>query len=303
MIALGNDSGRLKLAELYANKDGVILNEDAFDQYFNINNEIVKFPQKDKCVLNLSSLVFCIPEGLGANSYLNRKSSSFTGYDQVQKAYRVNLFNGANITENVTTWGTENVNADIQNVPNNQFQYSSLNKSLFKNRTAGFEFYLNGDWNRYSTTAGGNCFTFSIRFKASGTPNTYRSFFQFDNRAANTPLRMEYANSGRYTIYSNSGRPEGVFPGISLTLFNTFTIVVERDNIQTYANGVVGTGGTISCGTLVDRNVFTIGSWRARNDSNKDIGKNLEIQSIRLWDCALSSNEIQDLVKIDRAGW
>ena len=301
-IGLANKDNSVLMAELYANKNNTIVNEDAFDQYFNINEEIVKFPQKDKCVLNLSSLVFCIPDGLGYNSYLNRKSSLPTGYDEVQKAYRVNLFSGSNVTQNVTTWGTENVNADIGNVTSAQFQYSSLNKSLFKSNIAGFEFYLNGDWNRYSTTAGGNCFTFSIRFKAARRPRNFRSFFQFSSCAANTPLRVEYTD-GRYTIFSNNGAPEGVFPNVSLTSFNTLTIVVQRDSIQVYANGIAGTGGTISCGALADRNVFSIGSYRASNNDNQNIGTNLEIQSIRLWDCALSSSEIQDLVKIDRAGW
>lgn len=306
MIALGNHNGAVLPGELYANKDGVIYNEDAFDIEYKINDRMVPFPQKPKCVLNLTGLTFSILSGCGRNAYINRKSSSVRQYNTIPHPYDITTFTRSGLRWGRLTnrWSSENVNGDINNIPVGNLQYSGLSKTLFKPDQFACSFNLKGDWNRYSTDAGGNKFTFSIRFRTNRNPFNFRSLIRFSNLtdAKDSTLRIEW--TGRTIgIYSRSGSSEGEFGSLNLREFNTFTIVVDGTSIKSYLNGVYKTTGSISLGALHNMNVFSLGSCAGSYSGQSEIGCNMEFSSIRLWDCTLTDEEVSNIYKIDRAGW
>ena len=304
-IGLANKDNSVLMAELYANKDNTIVNEDRFDQYFNISDQIIKFPQKDKCVFNLSSLVFSVLNGCGFHSYLNRATEQDTGYS-TNRSYDISTFTRQGLSWNslTTQWSSENANGDYNNVPVGQLQYSGLSKTLFKPDQFAAAFNLKNNWNRYSTDAGGNKFTFSIRFRTNRNPFNFRSLIRFSNLtdAKDRTLRFEYTGS-TMALYSRSGSSEGEFGSLNLREFNTFTVVVEGTTIKSYLNGVYKTTRTISLGALHNMNVFSLGSCAGNYSGQSEIGCNMEFASIRLWDTALTDSEVMDVYKIDRAGW
>ena len=306
-IGLANKDNSVLMAELYANKDGTIVNEDAFDQYFNINDRIVKFPQKDKCVFNLSSLVFSVLSGCGFNAYLNRASAQDTGYS-TNRPYDLSTFTRQGLSWGSLTnqWSSENANGDYNNVPTGQLQYSGLSKTLFKPDQFACSFNLKGDWNRYSTDAGGNKFTFSIRFRTNRDPIWGRSLIRFSEltEASNAAIRIELDRDRRtIRLYSRSGSSEGNFGSMNLREFNTLSVVVEGTTVKCYLNGVYKTTGSISLGALHNMDVFSLGSCAGSYSGASEMGCNMEFASIRLWDCALTDSEVMDVYKIDRAGW
>ena len=306
MIALGNHNGAVLPGELYANKDGVIYNEDAFDIEYKINDRMVPFPQKPKCVLNLTGLTFSILSGCGRNAYINRKSSSVRQYNTIPSPYDVETFTRSGLRGGVLTnrWSSENVSGDINNIPVGNLQYSGLTKTLFKPDEFASAFRLKGDWNRYSTTSGGNKFTFSSRFRANRNPINYRSLIRFsDLRAGKTAsLRFEWGDNMMH-LYSRDGRSEGNSGRLDLTKFHTYTVTVDGTTVKMYLDGVLKTTGTISLGPLRDVRELSLGSYAGRYNGQTQVGCNMEFSSIRLWDCTLTDEEVSNIYKIDRAGW
>lgn len=293
-----NDNGVLKYAESWGNKNGVIYGENSMDVYYNHNNNIIKFPEKDKCILNLQGLNFCMPSGLGTQTYLEGFGNSY---------YRV--LEASPGDRWVNNWEYEASGDNFSSTDPNKLKYHPIRKTLWKGSNYVFCVVLNS--RLINQPRNGIGFQYSL-FTASITirfPNInhimsgLKSIFEVGDSRDYTIPKIAIDQSGVHFYINNikHGSFLNTSGNIPSGLFNfTFGIIGSPNSrvhiIDLYTNGDhVFSKSVDSVPISFNMDRVSFGSFRG----NKQLEFPIEIVSTRLWNTFFYADELKPFLNVE----
>lgn len=282
-LAYKNENGEIEAVNIYMNEDDAIKRPD--DVFFNINNEVIRFPALDQCVLNLDDLTWVRGnEVFNASSFLDPNTNRIKIFDFNQEA------NFGQIKDNQTAVGSsqnffinrkERFMARGSNKGRNKIQL--LDKSV-KGSDGSFTFSIsfnttfNNQWMRLFAFRG-NGDNIRVEFSNNSNPKT----FIFASNKANSNLSFEFSQAQVNAGYIN------------------ITIVIDAPNnkFKLYKNGRYVADRNITR-PLNDSSYYREIDFLSGYDDNTARNcVNGKIKSMRAWQKALTASEIMDICKID----
>lgn len=293
-----NDNGVLKYAETWCNKNGSIYGENSMDVYYNHNNDIIKFPGKDKCILNLQGLNFCMPLGLGTQTYFEGSKNEYYRILEINPGYRW-----------VDNWEYEAYGNDLASTDPNKLKYHPIRKTLWKGSNYIFCIVLNSPLINKPLDDIGlkySLFTASITIRfpnITRSINSLKSIFEIGDSNVHLRPRIVIDQSGIYFYINNinCGSFLTTTNSIPSGLFNfTFNIIGNPNNtnhiVNLYTNGNSVVSKSFDSAPIsfnMDKVLF--GSF----EENGQLEFPIEIVSARLWNTNFSINELKSFLNVE----
>lgn len=249
------------------NNNGTIISSDGLDIFHNNAGNVVKFPQKRNCVLNLDPLTWVEGRLVSASSYISNPTTFSTG------GVAKDVF-GTMVTSTPTGSSFQVKEKDYWYVPNSNRNHITFNRNILTNST----------------------FTIALTFKQFGTPTPWRNLTWFKN---DDGLRFEWHSSGRINIYAENGVLSAEFPFTTLPSYQDdwvqIIMVVGNGVVKGYQNGIYQ-GEVNILRSLSDVNGDWLRIFSQRSGDNVGTyGCPVAIKHFQVWDVALTDQEIADL--------
>lgn len=283
-----NDNGRIVNGSLTVNDNGVIKDIDSMNVYINIANEVIQFPSKETCIMNLDRTSMMTPYTFGyGSSFLSPNkgfeiakidggiySRDLDGYINDNNTNAT--ANGVNITDSAAGgnpywyigYGFSGIKVRLSEVINSSFTY----------QVCFTPFGSNQAWNEISLI-GKN--TNNSRFRLEMTDNANKCCFYSDNEA----IKQQLSGLG----YINISRTEKNWIACS---FDITTKTFTR-----YQNG--RSLGSIVLNDNIEMEHNEIGFNCQKTMRVQPSVNNIRYYSIRIFNSCLNADEIRDLSKID----
>lgn len=270
-VCIANNGSALTRADIYYNDNGTIKNIDNMDVWVENGNNVYKFPQKDRCILNLDHTSFSINTLDGASTYLTR---DFELWQDVNR---------------------KTILGDIINTdPNsaNGFKVNNVDKYWWVNDMANVNLFFGSGSNFFANQT----FTITMTFKLEREPNTWRNIWRFPD---NDKFRLEWNGvARRMELYGENGFINGaMYFNISIDdlkrQFVTLSVVVNGRNVTGYQNGQQVFQGTISRNFASGIEKIYICGGR----TGDALGSGVYISNFAMWKSALTEQELNDYYK------
>lgn len=256
-----------KRGVVHYNNNGTIISSDGLDRVHNNAGNVVKFPQKRNCVLNLDPLTWVEERILSASSYISNPMTFSTG------GVAKDVF-GSMVTSTPTGSSFQVKEKDYWYVPNSNRNHITFNRNILTNST----------------------FTIALTFKQFGTPTSWRNLTWFKN---NDGLRFEWNDGGFLSIFGENNLISGNQNFTQLQSYQDdyvqLVMVVNGRSLKGYQNGILEIDSTLTRTLLTDNgNWFRIFSQRG-GDNTGTYGCPVAIKHFQVWDVTLTDQEIADL--------
>ena len=273
MVGISNLNGVEERLGFYYNDNGVIKTIDDYDVLIERDGSVIKFPQKQNCVMNLDCRTWLL------NGGFNKEPSSFI----------TNSLTFSSQSSTQTTFGTL---TDTLPTSGNSFQVSKGNYWYIpishKNDISFGENILTNQQ-----------FTIALTLKQFGTPTNWRNLTWFNNSDG---IRFEWNAAGHFSIFAENNLISGNadFPQLSSYSDWVQIIMVVDGNARTlkgYQNGVLNTTNTLSRALDISNgDRVRIFSQRGAT-SIGDYGCPVALRDFQVWKTTLTDQEIADLRK------
>ena len=274
MVGVSNLNGVEERLGFYYNENGVIKTIDDYDVLIERDGSVIKFPQKQNCVMNLDCRTWLLNGG----------------FDKEPSSFITNSLTFSSQGSTKTTFGTL---TDTLPTSGNSFQVSKGNywyiPISYQNDISFGENILTNQQ-----------FTIALTLKQFGTPSSWRNLTWFNN---NDGLRFEWNGSGYFSIYSDNNLINGQsdFHRLSSYRDDWVQIIMVVDGnartIKGYQNGVLNTTNTLSR-ALNTQNGDYVRIFAQRGATNTgSYGCPVGLRDFQVWKTALTDQEIADLRK------
>lgn len=274
MVGISNLNGVEERLGFYYNDNGVIKTIDDYDVLIERDGSVIKFPQKQNCVMNLDCRTWLLNGG----------------FDKEPSSFITNSLTFSSQSSTQTTFGTL---TDALPTSGNSFQVSKGNYWFIpishKNDLSFGENILTNQQ-----------FTIALTLKQFGTPTSWRNLTWFNN---NDGIRFEWNSAGYFSIYAENNLINGNadFPQLSSYRDDWVQIIMVVDGnartIKGYQNGVLNIAKTLSRALDISNgDRIRIFSQRGAN-SIGDYGCPVALRDFQVWKTTLTEQEIADLRK------
>lgn len=271
-VGLANNGTALTRADIYYNDNGSIKTIDDMDVWFKNGNDVYKFPQKDKCILNLDNTSFSLNTIDGAST---------------------NILQNFELNQNTNAYS--NLGDIVTSIPSavDGVRINNLEKYWYVNNLYKTNLSFGSNFDMFQNQA----ITISMTFKFRGTyPTNWRRCLWFFNDNDKFRIEMNPSNN-QFGIYGENGFINGniLFPIIDMqTDYVSLAVVFDNRNIYLYQNGSLVTQGTSSRDLASGVNSIYILSDRGNSGS---FGCECFIKNFSIWKHALSEQELNDYYK------
>lgn len=272
MVGIGNNNGVEQRLEFYYNDNGVIKSIDDYDVLIERDGSVIKFPQKQNCLVNLDFRSWLLSSVDKSNSFITNRLS-FSSQNQVK-----------------TDWGTL-----TQSLPTSggSFQVSKGNYLYIPNS------YLNNiDWGQ--NVFANQQFTIALTFKHFGAPTDWRNLTWFNNANG---FRFEWNGGGYISIFAEGNFISGNkdFPRLPSYTNDWVQLIMVVDGVNRtlkgYQNGLLGIDSTLTSGINTSSGTaMRLFSQRGATATNT-YGCPVALRDLQVWKTALTPQEVADLRK------
>lgn len=266
MIGMGNINGVEQRLGFYLNEGGVTKTIDDYDVLIERDGAIVKFPQKQNCLLNLTTCSWL------SNTF-DKASAFITAPIVALQTANDSRNNFGTLTTSEPSGGSLQVKkGSYLYLPNGGGNRISLNENILS----------------------GGSFTLAMTTRFLSNPtSSWRDIFLFQNTDG---FRVEW-NGSSFIPYSNNISSSQALPQITRTEWFQLVVVVNNTSLKIYQNGALVTNLTMSR-NLDDTNGSTLSFYTQRGTGGvAGIGCNTNIRDLQVWKTALTDQEVADLRK------
>ena len=274
MVGISNLNGVEERLGFYYNDNGVIKTIDDYDVLIERDGSVIKFPQKQKCVINLDCRTWLLNGG----------------FDKEPSSFITNSFTFSSQSSTQTTFGTL---TDTLPTSGDSFQVSKGNYWYIPISHQNDIFFGENILTNQQ-------FTIALTLKQFGTPSSWRNLTWFNN---NDGIRFEWNAAGHFSIYSENNLISGNadFPRLSSYRDDWVQLIMVVDGnartLKGYQNGVLNTTNTLSR-ALDTSNGNYVRLFSQRGASNTgSYGCPVALRDFQIWKTALTEQEIADLRK------